>query len=328
MPRVRRPTAPTTPTTKPAPARLPWFMDEHIVEAKAPPPEPSPDVLPPVVWMPAYIPTSGHVPQQLSTLVDMCTKGALHPLVARPAEPDDIDVDDWSERVRGSPITVIRPTATSEAVVDHVQDWIVIVQVRGTNVGTVRRVAQELVQYLKHTPPPTTLPAKDAALDAVLGPAHIIQQATSEHPESWSPKRKLSREAIEGVRLLHAKDPAHFSVKALSERFGVSVEGMRRILHSSWQPSPEAAQRQNARAHSQRNAREAEEMDALLPTTYPVRVEGLVSSADLAKEGRRAKSVASRGSGDWCLIDAGWCVVHVMTSEARERYRIEELWKA
>ena len=87
-------------------------MDEHIVEAKAPPPEPSPDVLPPVVWMPAYIPTSGHVPQQLSTLVDMCTTGALHPLVARPAEPDDIDVDDWSERVRGSPITVIRPTAT------------------------------------------------------------------------------------------------------------------------------------------------------------------------------------------------------------------------
>ena len=69
-------------------------------------------------------------------------------------------------------------------------------------------------------------------------------------------------------------------------------------------------------------------MDALLPTTYPVRVEGLVSSADLAKEGRRAKSGASRGSGDWCLIDAGWCVVHVMTSDARERYRIEELWKA
>ena len=70
------------------------------------------------------------------------------------------------------------------------------------------------------------------------------------------------------------------------------------------------------------------EMSVVDPSyEHPVRMEGLVSSADLAGGRRRQKSIASRGSGDWCLIDAGWCVVHVMTAKAREHYRLEDMWR-
>ena len=138
-----------------------------------------------------------------------------------------------------------------------------------------------------------------------------------------------------------------FSIPVLSRRFRISPESVRRILRSRWRPSTEAAARQNRRAKllqaSATSTREHEELAALrgdvplesappVPPAerveeHPVRFEGLVSTADLAAGRARQKSVASRGSGDWCLVDAGWCVVHVMTASARARYRLEDLWR-
>lgn len=62
-----------------------------------------------------------------------------------------------------------------------------------------------------------------------------------------------------------------------------------------------------------------------------VRYEGLVSDASgpstsTARQ-RRGGSAASHGDGDWCMVDAEWCVVHVMTSTARKMYDIEGLWE-
>ncbi|WFD00336.1 asparagine--tRNA ligase [Malassezia yamatoensis] len=166
-------------------------------------------------------------------------------------------------------------------------------------------------------------------------------------PDGWTPLKKLSQEAQHGLRLLHASDPERFNLDVLSKRFRISPESVRRILKSRWRPSTEAASRQNRRAKllqaSAATAREQEEMAKLygeiplepaMPTqpaeqvaNHPVRFEGLVSSADLAIGRARQKSTASRGSGDWCLVDAGWCVVHVMTASARARYRIEDIWR-
>lgn len=394
-PAAPRPTESMTPhasASPPAPeastsTAVPWFMDEEVIDAEAPPPEPSPDVLPPIVWLPSYIPATSDIPEQLAQLIDMCVSGSLSALVARPAEPDDIDVDDWSERVRGSPLAVIKPMNRSETVGVEGQDWIVVVQVRGTGVGTVRRVASDITTYLKHTRPPASIAPEEIALDAILGPAQIVNETKDEekvergprppgvsriehelgqrlppwqiqklalarkYPDGWAPMSKLSHEAQHGLRLLHAADPDRFDVATLGKRFRISPESVRRILRSKWRPTEEAAQRQNMRARQQHVKgawqREADEIAALreslsvetepprtakaapLDTSFehPVRVEGLVTSADLAQGRRRQKSVASRGSGDWCLIDAGWCVVHVMTAAAREHYRLEDMWR-
>jgi hypothetical protein len=58
-------------------------------------------------------------------------------------------------------------------------------------------------------------------------------------PAGWSPPKKLSREAMDGLRTLHAHDPVQFSTPALAERFKISPEAVRRILKSRWTPSRE-----------------------------------------------------------------------------------------
>ncbi|KAJ7652162.1 hypothetical protein DFH06DRAFT_954059, partial [Mycena polygramma] len=56
-------------------------------------------------------------------------------------------------------------------------------------------------------------------------------------PDGWNPPRKLSREAMDGLRQLHRVDPERFTTPVLTERFRVSPEAMRRILKSRWAPS-------------------------------------------------------------------------------------------
>lgn len=58
-------------------------------------------------------------------------------------------------------------------------------------------------------------------------------------PQGWSPPRKLSREAMDGLRSLHAHDPETFTTPILAEKFRISPEAVRRILKSKWEPSSE-----------------------------------------------------------------------------------------
>lgn len=58
-------------------------------------------------------------------------------------------------------------------------------------------------------------------------------------PDGWNPPRKLSREAMDGLRALHAHDPETFTTPALAEKFRISPEAVRRILKSRWMPKPE-----------------------------------------------------------------------------------------
>lgn len=359
-------------------------MVEAPIETVAPT---SDEVVPQIAWLPPYLPATSDIPEALARLIDLCVTGSLSGLVARPAALDDIDVDDWSERIRGSPLAVIKPMDRAQTVGEEGPDWIVVVQVRGSGIGTVRRVSSDLGAYLKRTIPPAPTSPEDITLDAILGPAQVqddkamigtkptprpagisriehemgrplpawqVQKLAlaRKYPDGWSPMTKLSHEAQEGLRLLHAADPTRFDISVLSRRFRISPESVRRILKSKWRPTEAEAQRKNERARkayiaSHGSSREDEEMALLrngvemdIPPRSPVssvgedqgyehevRFEGLVSSADLAEGRRRQKGISSRGSGDWCLIDAGWCVVHVMTAAARERYRLEDLWR-
>lgn len=47
----------------------------------------------------------------------------------------------------------------------------------------------------------------------------------------------------------------------------------------------------------------------------------------LAKKGIHPNHVEGKKVGDWIVLDYGDFVIHLMESEMREKYRLEEMWK-
>ncbi|KAH7626813.1 hypothetical protein B0T09DRAFT_347818 [Sordaria sp. MPI-SDFR-AT-0083] len=58
-------------------------------------------------------------------------------------------------------------------------------------------------------------------------------------PEGWKPLKKLSPDALEGIRALHKQFPDEYTTEVLADKFQVSPEAIRRILRSKWRPDPE-----------------------------------------------------------------------------------------
>jgi hypothetical protein len=63
----------------------------------------------------------------------------------------------------------------------------------------------------------------------------------------WQPRKRLSPDTLEGIRALHASDPATYSTETLSNQFEVSAENIRRILKSKWRPNDEEREERSAR---------------------------------------------------------------------------------
>lgn len=63
------------------------------------------------------------------------------------------------------------------------------------------------------------------------------QALEKKFPGGWNPPKKLSPDALEGIRHLHATAPDRFTTAVLAEEFKVSPEAIRRILKSRWRPS-------------------------------------------------------------------------------------------
>ena len=79
-----------------------------------------------------------------------------------------------------------------------------------------------------------------------IGPWAIQKRALKEKfgEQGWMPRKRLSPDALEGIRTLHAQYPETYSTPVLAERFKVSPEAIRRILKSKWRPSePEEEER-------------------------------------------------------------------------------------
>ena len=53
----------------------------------------------------------------------------------------------------------------------------------------------------------------------------------------WAPRKRLSPDALEGIRSLHAQYPEKYTTPELARQFAVSPESIRRILKSKWKPS-------------------------------------------------------------------------------------------
>ena len=66
-------------------------------------------------------------------------------------------------------------------------------------------------------------------------------------PEGWQPRKRLSPDAIDGVKALHRQFPTTYTLPVLSKRFEVSPEVIRRILRSKWCPTPEEEEKRQKR---------------------------------------------------------------------------------
>lgn len=81
--------------------------------------------------------------------------------------------------------------------------------------------------------------ANEAAVEkkptSTLEPWAIQKNALREKfPGGWQPRKKLSPDAMEGIRGLHEQDPNKYSTEVLAEQFKISPEAIRRILRSKW----------------------------------------------------------------------------------------------
>ena len=55
----------------------------------------------------------------------------------------------------------------------------------------------------------------------------------------WNPRKRLSPDALEGIRALHAQYPEKYTTPELAKHFEVSPENIRRVLKSKWRPNEE-----------------------------------------------------------------------------------------
>ena len=114
---------------------------------------------------------------------------------------------------------------------------------------TVRKSAQlHIPQSIRQSPkpeatsPPPNLPRKP--LEPWQSQKSSLRQ---KFPEGYKPIKRLSPDAIEGIRALHTSNPSHFTTANLSQQFEVSPEAIRRILKSKWRPNGEEEEKRRER---------------------------------------------------------------------------------
>lgn len=68
-------------------------------------------------------------------------------------------------------------------------------------------------------------------------------------PEGWKPRKRLSPDALAGLRALNAQFPDVYTTEALAAKFEMSAEAVRRILRSKWQPDEGEEKERHDRWH-------------------------------------------------------------------------------
>ena len=70
-------------------------------------------------------------------------------------------------------------------------------------------------------------------------PWQVQKQALAQKfgSSGWAPRKRLSPDALEGIRSLHSQFPEKYTTPVLASHFQVSPEAIRRILKSKWRPN-------------------------------------------------------------------------------------------
>ena len=91
-------------------------------------------------------------------------------------------------------------------------------------------------------------PLKQHQLPADREQWQIQKSALKEKfPSGWRPRKRLSPDALDGIRALHAQDPILYDTPMLAQHFQHSPEAIRRILKSKWRPTEEEQERRRKR---------------------------------------------------------------------------------
>ncbi|KAK4122962.1 hypothetical protein N657DRAFT_646719 [Parathielavia appendiculata] len=99
-------------------------------------------------------------------------------------------------------------------------------------------------------------PAPDHEDDAWYRPKEkepwMIQKEAlkKKFPTGWNPRKKLSPDALVGIRMLHKQFPDEYTTEVLAQKFEVSPEAIRRILKSKWTPDAEEELERQERWHN------------------------------------------------------------------------------
>lgn len=112
-------------------------------------------------------------------------------------------------------------------------------------------------------------------------------------PEGWSPRKRLSPDALAGIRALHQQFPEEYTTEVLANKFEVSPEAIRRILKSKWEPQPEEEMERQERwfNRGKRIWSAWAEEGKKPPTKW--RQEGITRDPSFHEQ-RRARSIAQR----------------------------------
>ena len=75
----------------------------------------------------------------------------------------------------------------------------------------------------------------------------VKRDPNPEPPGPWAPTKRLSPDALDGVRTLHAQYPERFTPDVLAAEFSVTHEAIDRILKSKWKPDAEEQEERRER---------------------------------------------------------------------------------
>ncbi|TKA32927.1 hypothetical protein B0A50_01153 [Salinomyces thailandicus] len=131
-----------------------------------------------------------------------------------------------------------------------------------------------------------------------------IQKSALKHKfgeAGWQPRKRLSPDTMEGIRALHASDPAAYTNATLAEHFKISPEAIRRILKSKWRPNDVEAEDRRIR-WERRGAKKWEQM-AAQGVRPPAKWRAMGASAEGGLKDEKMPKRRRRRAGD---VDLSW----------------------
>ncbi|XP_062396455.1 neugrin [Sardina pilchardus] len=152
----------------------------------------------------------------------------------------------------------------------------------------------------------------DAQIEAVIKEEKRMRKTLKFHKihrqlrPSGPPVRKLTWEAIEQIRFLKRESPEEWTIERLAEGFSVTPDEISRILHSTFNPSPERKLKQDAKLLAKQQqpslADGTKVQPRLLPrSSTPLTLPSGTTGALVASQSKGMMKVDSKSSTDISL---------------------------
>ncbi|GAB0135551.1 hypothetical protein EsDP_00003884 [Epichloe bromicola] len=135
--------------------------------------------------------------------------------------------------------------------------------------------------------PPPNPPTKPYQKEGWRAQKEALKQ---KFPDGWAPRKRLSPDALAGIRALNAQFPDVYTTQALAAKFEISPEAIRRMLRTNWAPSADEEQDRQERWF--RRGKQVWERKAAIGVKPPSkwRREGIVRDVEWhERKGRAAK---------------------------------------